>query len=373
VTKRERVIAAIHHEPIDRVPISDSFWEDTITRWHDEGLPDGTTPREYFDFDIYPLSIDPSPGFTPELLSEEAGWLTLRDRFGYTAKKQRGKSRTIDYLSHPVSDPDSWPAVRAMFDLEHRLERQEGRALIDDEGFPFRTTAAPTWDEAVAKIDRARNEDYYLLALAYGPHETCWRLRGFTQTLMDLVDRPELLSEIAEVYMSYLIAVIDRCLTSGARFDGFMMVEDVAGTRGMLFSPAIWREVYRSQVARLGEFLKRRGIHFWTHGCGNAEAIFEDLIDCGIEVYNPLEAKSGLDVSKLRVTWGDRLAYHGNIDCVAMSGPEAELEEEIERKVTPFRCNGGYVYHSDHSVPPEVSFDRYRFIIDRVRRYGSCD
>ena len=118
MTKRDRVRNAIHHRPIDRVPIADSFWEDTLSRWRDEGLPIDTTPREFFDFDIFPLSIDPSPGFIQELIEDSDRWLTIRDRFGYVAKKQRGKSRTVEYLSHPVESESAWPEVKAMFDLE---------------------------------------------------------------------------------------------------------------------------------------------------------------------------------------------------------------------------------------------------------------
>ena len=36
------------------------------------------------------------------------------------------------------------------------------------------------------------------------------------------------------------------------------------------------------------------------HGCGNAMLIYEDFIKMGLDSYNPLEAKSGLDVVELR-------------------------------------------------------------------------
>ena len=62
---------------------------------------------------------------------------------------------------------------------------------IDDEVFPFRVTPVPTWEQARAKYTRAREENYYVLAQAYGPHEACWRLHGFTETLMDLALDPD--------------------------------------------------------------------------------------------------------------------------------------------------------------------------------------
>ena len=54
-------------------------------------------------------------------------------------------------------------------------------------------------------------------------------------------------------------------------------------------------------------------------------------------------------------------------------GTDEEIEEEIRSKLQPFAADGGgYIYHSDHSVPPEVSLDRFRLVLDLVRKYGAC-
>jgi hypothetical protein len=34
---------------------------------------------------------------------------------------------------------------------------------------------------------------------------------------------------------------------------------------------------------------------------------------------------------------------------------------------------GGYIYHSDHSVPHDVPFENYIFAIEMVKKYGSYD
>jgi hypothetical protein len=32
-----------------------------------------------------------------------------------------------------------------------------------------------------------------------------------------------------------------------------------------------------------------------------------------------------------------------------------------------------YIYHSDHSVPPSVSWDTYRYVIELLDKYGNYD
>ncbi len=363
---RERVLCTLDHRATDRIPICDAFWVDTLARWRKEGLPRDVEPEEHFDFDIRTMGIDASPRFEPELLCDDGEMITLRDRFGYVVRKSKFKSRTMDFISHPVSNRGDWNRVKERF----RLTAAEP-ARIDTETFPFRLDAGPTWDVARRRHEILRGSEKYILASAYGPCEAVMRLRGFEATLYELHDDPELIRDMAATYTTFLTQVIARCLAEPIVFDGFYMIEDLAGTNGMLFSPGMWRELFKPSVERIGEFLRDNDLAFWMHSCGNGEPVYEDLIECGLQVINPLEAKSGLDVRQLKKSYGDRLTFFGNIDVRAMAGSAEEIENEIRAKLPPARQNGGYIYHSDHSVPPEVSFERYRHVMDLVRKYGA--
>ena len=47
MTPRERMTMALTHREADRVPITDSPWDHTIARWHEEGLPKDQSPADY--------------------------------------------------------------------------------------------------------------------------------------------------------------------------------------------------------------------------------------------------------------------------------------------------------------------------------------
>jgi len=78
-----------------------------------------------------------------------------------------------------------------------------------------------------------------------------------------------------------------------------------------------------------------------------------------------------MDLIELKEKYGDKMAYMGGIDVRLMNlediGP---LEKEIREKVSTAKVGGGYIYHSDHSVPNTVSFMQYKRVIDLVRKYG---
>ena len=73
---------------------------------------------------------------------------------------------------------------------------------------------------------------------------------------------------------------------------------------------------------------------------------------------------------KLKKIYGKDLIFVGNIDVMKMSGTNEEIEEEVRSKVLAAKENGGYLYHSDHSVPPSVSFENYKYVMEMVNKYG---
>jgi uroporphyrinogen decarboxylase len=77
-----------------------------------------------------------------------------------------------------------------------------------------------------------------------------------------------------------------------------------------------------------------------------------------------------MDLFELKRLYGDRLVFMGNVDFEKIAMGEKQAEEEIRLKVGQGKKGGGYIYHSDHSVPPKVSLKTYRWVLDLVKEYG---
>lgn len=95
-------------------------------------------------------------------------------------------------------------------------------------------------------------------------------------------------------------------------------------------------------------------------------------IDAGFDVLQPMESKASMDIRELAPLYGNRLSFFGNIDVMKMITEDLDLiEEEIRTKFAAGMAHRGYLYHSDHSVPPQVSLKTYLHIIDLIQRYGA--
>jgi uroporphyrinogen decarboxylase len=152
--------------------------------------------------------------------------------------------------------------------------------------------------------------------------------------------------------------------------DGMVIWGDVAYRKDMFFSPDYWRRYFKPGVKDIVDVCHEAGLPVIYHGCGNVKRIFGDFIEIGVDAYNPLEAKAGLDVVDLRREYGHKIAFCGNMDVIAWAEAGMEdLKKEVLRKLNAAR-GGGFIFQSDHSVPPTISGQRYDYVVNLVRQWG---
>jgi uroporphyrinogen-III decarboxylase len=107
------------------------------------------------------------------------------------------------------------------------------------------------------------------------------------------------------------------------------------------------------------------------HGCGNATPVYEDMIEIGLDGYNPLEVKAHLDAVELKKIYGGRLAFVGNVDVRELeSGDRARIKKEVLYKLQA-GAGGGWICQSDHSVSSEVAPESYAYMVELIREYGN--
>jgi uroporphyrinogen decarboxylase len=94
------------------------------------------------------------------------------------------------------------------------------------------------------------------------------------------------------------------------------------------------------------------------------------IIESGFSAIEPLECRANNDIRELKEKWGKKIAFIGNISVEALSGTKKQIEDEVVSKVMKAKEGGGYIFHSDHSVPPTVSWKNYCYAIKVAKEVG---
>jgi hypothetical protein len=365
--KLERMRRVLSHQEADRVPVSDFFWGSFLRRWRQElGLSADADIYRHYDLDWQVTIPNMDPRIRAfETLSENSEEVVVRTGFGAVLRKKFDQAMpaflsfatdTLEKLENFKFD-DAWDDRRFFCEGDNQL------AGVGD-GFERNS---PAWLETVKRI----HPDFPVFGSACEAHEMLWRITGSENLLQWMAMEPDRVGRQVERVGRFCIETTRaQVRAAGGLLDGMVVWGDVAYRKSMLFSPAFWRRWFKPVVKEMVAVCHEAGLPVIYHGCGNARKIFEDMIECRVDAYNPLEAKAGLDVVELRREFGHRLGFCGNMDVMAWAdAPISCLEAQVLRKLNAAR-GGGYIFQSDHSVPGNISAARYEYVIGLVRRHG---
>jgi uroporphyrinogen decarboxylase len=345
LTSRERVNRALSRQDHDRVPRRDGPWPETLERWEHEGFEGDF--QEWLGSDLDGICWSwpkPFPG-QREIVSEDEDTQVIRDEMGKVQRTWKHKFGTPDHISFDCDSREKWEMVYKPGLLSHDVHLDV--------------------TEAKASFDRARKQNQWTYLASIESFEAIRQLMGDEVTLMSMAEDPEWIRDLSITYTDLVLRDYEATLEAGAEPDGIWVFGDIGYSRGPFFSPQMYRELIWPDHKRMGDWAHTHGMN------GDIRPLIPSLIDTGADCLQPLEAKAGMDIRELVPQYGDRLSFFGNIDMtVAITNDRELVEHEVRSKLEAGMSIKGYLYHSDHSVPPQVSWETYQFIVELVDRYG---
>jgi len=366
--KTERVLAALEHREADRVPVSDFFWTNFVRRCKAElEVGDGFDPYRHWDLDMIVVNPNMDPHLTGiEVLEDTPDRKVVRTGFGATIER-RGTFPMPNFLAFETETFEQMEALE--FD-DPRDPRRYHEALDDQiNGVGDELNLGlPSFLDRVT----ACGEHLCVFGSVCEIQEELFRLIGPENVYYKMAEDPARLAAFAERMGDFLVGIAEGQIEAAAgRLAGLYVWGDVAYDNGMLFSPDTWRRIHKPQLARLCDAIHAHGLKVIYHGCGNALPVYDDLIEMGVDGYNPVEAKAGLDVVDLKRRFAGRLAFAGNIDVrVLATGDREAVRREVLRKLNAGK-GGGFILQSDHSVPDNVAPAIYDEVVRLTREYGT--
>jgi len=324
MTSAERYHLTLAHKEPDRIPMRDDFWGSTIDNWKAEGYPpDGKGVWEYFGFD---------------------GWAGIGAHLWF-----RDNEKEYDVGIHSRKD---WEEFKHLY--------QYCDARVDFQG-------------AINTYENCKKNDTFLVYGGGALGFDLWQNRvGIKYFLESMIDDTEWIKDLFMSNVDLNIAVVEEITARGVEFDGAMFYDDLGYKTGPFFSLAMYREQLFPAHKKLCDFLHSKNIKVILHSCGGIRPLMPMLVEAGFDCYEPLEVKAGMDLVDLKKNFGDVATFMGGIDVRAMAHPDPKfIEEEIRTKISVARKDGGYIFHSDHSVPHNVSFKQYEYTIELAKKYGT--
>lgn len=188
--------------------------------------------------------------------------------------------------------------------------------------------------------------------LGFSLYERAWTLRGMEQLMIDMYEAPDFVHELLDAIADWNIALVREAMRTD--IDAVRFGDDWGGQTGLQMGPDLWRTFIRPRVQRMYAAVKEGGKRVMIHSCGDVDELFDDLIDLGLDCFNPFQPEV-MDVAALMGTYRGRLSFHGGLSTqrTLPYGSVDDVRQETRRLLDLGR-QGNYIFAPAHAVEGDV-------------------
>ncbi|MCP4622247.1 MAG: hypothetical protein GY850_01800 [bacterium] len=199
--------------------------------------------------------------------------------------------------------------------------------------------------------------------MSYNLFERAWSLAGMQNVFMYMLENKDFLNELLNQILNYNLEIIEN--TCKIDIDAILFGDDWGQQTGLLMGPQLWGEFIKPRISAMYKIVKDHGKFVFLHCCGKIQEILPELIDCGLDVFNPFQPEV-MDVFEMKRIFGDQLTFYGGISTqktLPFGHPE-DVGEEVKKLIKVVGKGGGLIVSPAHAVPGDAKPENIARMID---------
>ena len=354
MTRKERIVAAINHNEVDKIPL--------MYRAREE------MNRKLFNFlgfkdNNYKNVINFNNSLNIDNLIEERE--VAKDKFTHLIPKYIGplnndiveiKDSDLSYVwglgtklvKTKYEEYIFWGATTPMKDFT---------SIKEIENYP--SPKLEYFDFSEMKIyPELKKEFFYGTGiLSYLFMLSSW-LRGMENFLMDMITGSKIAEAIVNKIGEFAVIINDEILNRfGEDLEYYAIWDDVASQQNMIMDPSLWRKYFKKWYKILIDNARKHNLIICYHLCGNITPIIPDLIEIGVQVLDPIQTSArNMDLLNLKKRFGKDLCFHGGIDVQQLlpKGTVNDIRLTVKQIKEIFELNGGLILGPSHRITPDT-------------------
>ena len=348
MTSRERVLSALNHRQPDRVPLF---------------APNVMDTRAPYDHRV-------------ERFLADFAFDTLAHPGGVVHPPNERREVEPDIFVDGYGCRYEYRGVGLPYCIYSPLAGAETVADIDAFDWPDPEAPGLIAEDARAKAEALHEQKDYVTAVGVGPifHQYHY-LRGFEQWMIDVKLNPAvheaMASHLVHIQTTLLLRLLDEV---GEYVDLVTGGDDFGWSAAPYMSPADFRRLIKPHYQELIGHIKGRFPHlrFYLHSHGQIMDLVPDLIECGVDVLNPILPLDNMEPRRLKQEYGDALCFHGGIDVehILPFGTVNEVRDHVEQTIDILAPGGGYWFKAQvisPVIPPQNVIAAYETALEYGR------
>lgn len=330
MTSKQRVLAALHREQTDRIPVFMWFHPDTARR--------------------LAILLDIPISYVAEAMGNDVRQTWVNNNYA-----MEGITHEHDGESHVDYWGIEWTRKLGFNQItKYPLINVSNEELLS---YDFPQNHIDDLLNQMLPLMRASEEYFIGCDVSPCAFEMYWRLRGMEKTIIELAAEPKIADKMLGKCADFSIKLAEKACDNFT-LDWLWTGDDIASQQSMMMSPQCWRELIKPHLSKIFLTGKSRGIPVAYHCCGALYPIIGDLVEIGLDVLNPIQSNCpGMDAFELKKEFGKHLTFMGGVDTqnILPNCTVKEVRSYTARLIQEMTSDGGgYILAASHTIPPET-------------------
>ena len=187
-----------------------------------------------------------------------------------------------------------------------------------------------------------------------------------------LLARPKQAKKVFDDRGKFALELAKLCMEWGAEM--ILVWDDYAYKSGLFMSPINYEMYIFPWLTRICNEVHKNDGKVLLHSCGDILPIFDILIECGIDAFNPIEpttANPDYDIFKLKEKYGDQITLVGNVSPQDLADKDTEYIKQYTKKlIRECAPGGGFILSSGHSINPAIKLENFLAMRETTIKFG---
>lgn len=201
-------------------------------------------------------------------------------------------------------------------------------------------------------------------------------LRRMDNFLMDLLCDPDNVERVLDELLKRHLATLEKvCQAVGDVVDIIRFGDDLGMISGPFMDADTYKMLFKPRHKQLCDYVKTHSkMHTFIHSCGSISALMPDLIDAGIEIFNPVQTNAvNMEPEFLKKEFGqDCTFWGGGVETVGTlnNGTPEQVHEQVLSRLEIMSKGGGFVFNTVHNILPDVPPQNIIAMFDAVKEFN---